>query len=524
MSALLREEDLNDFITPEVACIKPVSSKPSNGVDGELSVGKEPEKVEISLADCLACVGCITSSEEILLSRQNQDVFVKEWNEKKTEGYILSVSIAPQCRVSLSQYFGMGVLKFDQMFIRYLQEVWGARYVVGIQEGREESIKLMNEVADKGERKICSACPGFLMYCEKKQQDLLPLLIDVKSPMEITGHLLKDGNKEKMYHLSIMPCFDKKLESMRPESIGLVDCVITPKELVNLITPEQVDKYFATTKETIGMLEWEDAIQRVTPKWMNIDTSFKTNEGSSSGGFAWQYILHRRFQMSDNDNDNAYKIETVRGRNLDVTEFRLIDEEGKILVRSTQVFGFRNIQNLRRLVKDVKPRKLKRFIRKRPTANGNDNSISLSSSINNQDNNNTKVEEPVDFCKSDFLEVMACPRGCIAGGGNLKNGIKNGPDQDSDPNQDLNTVYMTSIPMTSIEPRHNLTLPSSQENVIVGVISHDLDDSNTIIKLQEEQKYGNKYKRKLYNPSSISETHNGDSKNTIEQPVQFTTW
>ena len=76
--SLLSEEDLNDFISPALACTKPTEikkTKINNNVNdkGEYEVGVDEgedetlEKVTITLSDCLACSGCITSSEEIML-------------------------------------------------------------------------------------------------------------------------------------------------------------------------------------------------------------------------------------------------------------------------------------------------------------------------------------------------------------------------------------------------------------------------------------------------------------------------
>ncbi|CAI4720724.1 AEL_collapsed_G0045970.mRNA.1.CDS.1 [Saccharomyces cerevisiae] len=86
MSALLSESDLNDFISPALACVKPTQvsggKKDNVNMNGEYEVSTEPdqlEKVSITLSDCLACSGCITSSEEILLSSQSHSVFLKNW-------------------------------------------------------------------------------------------------------------------------------------------------------------------------------------------------------------------------------------------------------------------------------------------------------------------------------------------------------------------------------------------------------------------------------------------------------------
>ena len=78
MSAILSADDLNDFISPGVACIKPVETLPPNKqntseqyeVTTEDKVADAPS-AQISLTDCLACSGCISSAEAILVSLQS---------------------------------------------------------------------------------------------------------------------------------------------------------------------------------------------------------------------------------------------------------------------------------------------------------------------------------------------------------------------------------------------------------------------------------------------------------------------
>src|ERR1700712_5716274 len=80
MSAILSAEDLNDFISPGVACIKPIETLPpkSNIPENPYEVTTEekvaaqnPTPAQISLTDCLACSGCVTSAEAVLVSLQS---------------------------------------------------------------------------------------------------------------------------------------------------------------------------------------------------------------------------------------------------------------------------------------------------------------------------------------------------------------------------------------------------------------------------------------------------------------------
>lgn len=71
--SFVRLENLNDFIQPQTACTKPIAN--TSGKVGKVS--------EVNLSDCLACSGCITSSESVLIQQQNSDEFFKVINDSK---------------------------------------------------------------------------------------------------------------------------------------------------------------------------------------------------------------------------------------------------------------------------------------------------------------------------------------------------------------------------------------------------------------------------------------------------------
>lgn len=409
MSALLSESDLNDFISPGLACVKPAQTtkehvSAENG--GELEVGKESnelEKVSISLQDCLACAGCITSSEEILLSRQSHAVFLETWKQL-LDTKALAVSIPPQCRLSLSHYYGISLAEFDLCFINLMRKHFGARYVVGTQLGRNITTNQTNDrlierkKQEEGVKQpvLCAVCPGFVLYAEKTKPELVPLLLDVKSPQQITGALLKEVDNS-IYHLTIMPCFDKKLEASRKDGESEVDCVITPREFVTMLQELKIDlKDFATKDTTI--------FHECSPQGWDPEVHWASNSGSSSGGYAYQYLvqLQKRHPGS--------QIISIEGKNSDIVEHRLMSAENEIVGSSSELYGFRNIQNM--------VRKL--------TAGAGNTAVKRNVKVLRKRNLTTKPRNATaaDPYKTDFIEVMACPGGCINGGG-LLNGEQN---------------------------------------------------------------------------------------------------
>ena len=89
---------------------------------------------------------------------------------------------------------------------------------------------------------ITSCCPGWIQYAEKKHPEFLENISTCRSPMQMMGSLIKDQNKDKeqkMFHVAIMPCTAKKFEASRPEFMKNgepdVDAVITTQELIRMI-------------------------------------------------------------------------------------------------------------------------------------------------------------------------------------------------------------------------------------------------------------------------------------------------
>lgn len=428
MSALLSESDLNDFISPGLACIKPAGEVRASSRDQknyklesngdttfEVSIDDgtttELEQANISLQDCLACSGCITSAEEVLLAKQTHKVFLQDLKEHRDK--VFAFSISHQSRVSLGAFWNIPSYKVDELLINLFSEKYGFRFAVGTELARLMSIarinaELMQRKEDQGsEVQLSSICPGFVLYVEKTKPEVLPHLLNVKSPQQITGLLLKtlisgqlNITHNEVYHLSIMPCFDKKLEAARPEDTVDVDCVLTPKEIAELVKEEgiNIQDYLTTTATTPTRL-YEQAAPN---HWPHPVESWSSHLGSASGGYAQNYII--ALQQHYKERGVETQINEVKGKNSDVSEFQLVmTSTGEKLGSAAIVNGFRNIQNLVRKIKPSNKVKIgsgliaRRKARKTASAAG--------------------AEATADPSSCDFVEVMACPGGCINGGG-----------------------------------------------------------------------------------------------------------
>lgn len=481
MSTLLSEEDLNDFISPALVCTKPtkVDEEPESlDSNGEFVVGKEAEtvqKVSITLSDCLACSGCITSSEEIMLQRQSHTVFLKDMQE--LQGKRLAVTISPQCRVNMAMYYGLTVQEFDLCFMNFFKRKFNAKYVMGLQIGRIISIqnsidnvvqwKSQLKVNDDHRPRLSGICPGFVIYTEKTKGELVPLLVNVKSPQQITGKLLK-AQDPNLYHLCIMACFDKKLEASRPDSVGEVDCVITPKEFLSMLDEiEEPDfKKYLPDGHTIDVLS---LYQELCPLGWDAKLNWSTNTGSSSGGWAYQYV---RAMQSLNPNT---EIVVLPGRNSNIKEYRLLDNVTKKTVASSaELSGFRNIQNLvRNLNQDGKsPRRRVAVLKKRGRLNKADNSDNITATSSMSNGNNTLVADPY---KTDYIEVNASPGGCINGGGLIT--ISSNKSQRKEETMKLEKIYYESLPV--VDPLLPLSSPSHGKSYCYEF--HAIESSKDIV-------------------------------------------
>ncbi|OEJ88534.1 Cytosolic Fe-S cluster assembly factor NAR1 [Hanseniaspora osmophila] len=528
MSRLLSEDVLNDYIQPSQVCIKPteiVKGQPSTPAaekneqfgEVEIQVGKEEEsvgldKVSITLDDCLACSGCITSSEEIILEKQSYQVFLNDYKESlsadsQKSGVELMISISPQCRLSLSEYYQIkNVMKFDIALMRFLSDKESVfenhcKYVVSTQVGRniviEETNKRLftnNELSMNKSKlpQLSAVCPGVVMYIEKTHPKLVDYFLDIKSPVSITGNLVKavrkdsmsficnnDGNVQpKTYHLSIMPCFDKKLEAVKTGKD--IECVITPKEFVNMLVDLNIDftKYIPLENSKDELMHEYKLLAKKFNPFDSIDPlmSWEINEGSSSGGFAYQYILYQYEKNKELHGQNL-QIEVVNGKNSDMREYRLVIKESnvfndqmnktqstqyQILHRSSEVYGFRNIQNVIRKYeeklnpKDSKLTKKKRGLVLRKNRK-QENSLGEKTSGTEVSNAATVANSnpPCDPLNTEFIEIMACPGGCINGGGLVvpsadQNNGGNAKRKTQQISQ-LNEMYHSQIPVTKVQ-------------------------------------------------------------------------
>lgn len=429
-SAALKLGDLNDFISPSQSCVVSLNGikKKEPSQDGLVQI-QEREKaktidtgpVKVTLHDCLACSGCITSAETVILEQQSIDEFM---NQVSGEEKAVIVSVSPQSRASLSSYYGITPLQALKKLTTFFKNL-GVKAVfdtscsrdLSLVESCEEFIRRykahqenQNNAQSKDLPLLASSCPGWVCYAEKTLDSfILPHISSVKSPQQAMGAIIKRyacynlGLKpNKIYHVTVMPCYDKKLEASRDDflfsiddgsknhseaaagRLTEVDCVLTSGEMLDLLQAKCTD--FMTLEE--------NPLDRMLT---NVDEAGHLyGSRGGSGGFAeciFRYAAHVLFGK-----ELPSRLDFKTLRNSDFKELTL-EVEGKVVLRFACCYGFRNIQNLVRKVKAGK-------------------------------------------CEYQFVEVMACPSGCLNGGGQIK--PRKGQ-SGKDLIQNLESVYLKEV-------------------------------------------------------------------------------
>lgn len=320
--------------------------------------------------NCTFCGQCIEACPVGAL--KEKDSTVEAWRKIKDPDTYTIVQTAPAVRVALGEEFGLPIgtnvkgqmvaalkrLGFDKVF----DTNTGADFTI-MEEGTE-FIKRLQE--NDNLPMITSCSPGWVRYIEANYPENLKHLSSCKSPHEMFGALLKTYYAEKMgidpskiYVVSVMPCIAKKFERQRTElqNNGMydVDCVITTRELARMIKQANIE--FVELEDE----EFDDPMGEATGAAAIFGVT---------GGVMEAALRSVADILTGQDLENI-NFEEVRG------------EEG--IKRATVKIGDRDIKVV--------------------VAHGLGNA--------------QKIMEEIKSGKADyqFVEIMACPGGCIMGGG-----------------------------------------------------------------------------------------------------------
>ena len=320
--------------------------------------------------DCTFCGQCIESCPTGAL--REKEYIDEVWEKLKDESTYVVVQTAPAVRVALGEEFGYSIgtnvkgkmvtalknMGFDKVF----DTNTGADFTI-----MEEANEFVERVKNKGTLPMITSCsPGWVRFAEKNYPELLDHLSTCKSPHQMFGAIIKSylAQKEgiaphKICTVSVMPCIAKKYEASREEmevdGNRDVDYVITTRELSRMIR-----------QANISFRELEDS-------------DFDDPMGEATGAGAI-------FGTTGGVMEAALRTaaDTLEGKNLEKLEY-------------TQVRGEKGIK------------------RAELTLGGMPIKVVVASGLSNA----RKIMEEIKNGTADyqFVEIMACPGGCVMGGG-----------------------------------------------------------------------------------------------------------
>ncbi len=104
------------------------------------SGARDGEALKVSLSDCLACSGCVTSAESVLLEQQSVDEFVDACGRFGSGDGVIVASVSPQSVMSLSAAYGLSADETCARLGGLLKTSFGARRVFDTSFGRDVAL------------------------------------------------------------------------------------------------------------------------------------------------------------------------------------------------------------------------------------------------------------------------------------------------------------------------------------------------------------------------------------------------
>ncbi|KAH0474991.1 MAG: hypothetical protein KVP17_004065 [Porospora cf. gigantea B] len=477
--------DLNDFIEASQECVVPLfEEKPEQEVlKREIRpdlIKSDPQgPARVRLNDCLACSGCVTTAEVVLLEAQSAKLVADivraqvDCRRALRSGRFVEASVlvtvfglATHSLCALAKFFSLEPMVF---LARLCDALPDGCYVVDFTPC--EALALLEESRATKEKAVSSHCPGLVCIMEKTGDPAdLDFLSTSPSAQAIFGRVvhevvrrdLRSAHFSGVFHrpmlgaalaramshllpsqihvVSVQPCYDKKLEALRPEYYvegqPEVSCVLGANELLevlhqlHLIEPAADNSWKFKVEPRRGIFKRKPPSPKSVVSqpnyihWGKCQTKvpvFVPNH-FASGGFA-EYVA-----LSE-----STSVHSVQGKNSDLWELAWAGrhEDGKLTSKTGIVgYGLRNINTL---------------LRKLTTTS------------------------------ATYLEIMACPRGCVNGGahGLLLKGLEH-------PLDCMNSVVLTTArqhadPLCAELTRRSVHLPRLEPRAVKppeNVITH----------------------------------------------------
>lgn len=305
----------------------------------------------------------------IIIKSDVKDVWNAIYNPKKR----VVAQVAPAVRVALGEEFGMKlgenvmdkiVAAMRRIGFDYIYDTSLSADLTVTEESKEFLEKL--ESGDNKFPLFTSCCPAWVKYAETKHPELVPYVSSCKSPIEMFGAVIKEYYKEKdteddmeTVSIAVMPCTAKKAEAAREEFIrdGIkdIDYVITTTELCAMI-------------KEIGIRF--DEIEAESP---DVPLSLYSGAGAIFG---------------------------VTGGVTEAVIRDVVEDKSSKALKDIAFIGVRGMEGVKTCELELGENTLR---------------IGIVSGLNNAESLIEKIQNGEEHF--DFIEVMACPGGCISGAG-----------------------------------------------------------------------------------------------------------
>ncbi|SHI05877.1 NADH-dependent [FeFe] hydrogenase, group A6 [Desulfosporosinus lacus] len=335
------------------------------------TVVKTAFDLPLSQTACTFCGQCIAVCPTGALTELDQ--VDKVWKALNDPDQFVVVQTAPAVRVALGEGFGLepGTIVTGKMvaalrrlgFDRVFDTDFAADLTI-----MEEATELVHRIQHGGRLPLLtSCCPAWVKFFEHQFPDLLDIPSTCKSPHEMLGVLIKSYyartlgiDPKSITVVSVMPCVAKKYEAARPElaqgaETADVDIVITTRELIRMIREASI--HFDHLKE------------------QEFDHPLGESTGASVIFGATGGVLEAALRT-------AYEVLT--GETLEKVEFEVL----------------RGMEGLKEAVIPISGRDYRAAV-----IHGLGNARTVLEKIRAGESN------------YDVIEIMACPGGCIGGGG-----------------------------------------------------------------------------------------------------------